>query len=118
MGSFSLCGELLYKGGLKLALSVIEKVLDGYEGLSFEKEGVCPKCLLYLPSRRLARVWQWQVIRSTIKDGADQLVCDYGHSTDLRLIVGEVTSKRDEASSPVHTLFGKVFCEFKEVCSL
>jgi len=48
LGSFSLCGELLYKGGLKLALSVIEKVLDGYEGLPFEKEGVCPKCLLYL----------------------------------------------------------------------
>jgi len=41
LGSFSRCGELFYKGGLKLALSVIEKVLDGLEGLSFEKEGVC-----------------------------------------------------------------------------
>ena len=104
-------GSPLYKGGFSFVLGVIDKVMDKYGGLPFEKEGVCPKCLFFLPSRSDAKVWKWQFIRSAMNRGVEQLVCDIGHGSDTKLIGGDIAPQKDHR--PIETILNRVMGEIR-----
>ena len=70
----------------------IERVMEEYGGLEFEKQGICPECLAKRPVSR-ASVWDCTLIRSAAQKGDESMWCQYGHRVDRRLISGMYSAK-------------------------
>jgi GTPase SAR1 family protein len=80
-------GRKIWKGGYLIVLKAVQKVMDEYGGLEYEKQGFCPDCLAKKAVAE-ASFWDFTVIRGAIKNGESIMHCRYGHRIDTRLVAG------------------------------
>lgn len=107
-------GRKIWKGGYLIVLKAVQKVMDEYGGLEYEKHAFCPDCL---SKRAVAEAcyWDFTVVRSAIVNGESFMRCGHGHRIDTRLAAGPldnfqtkpdigVSHKSHEAIVPIHDL--------------
>jgi len=107
-------GRKIWKGGYLIVLKAVQKVMDEYGGLEFERHGFCPDCLA---KRAVAEAsyWDFQVIRGAIKNREAFMRCRHGHRIDTRLVAGPlenlrsrsvvgINAKSHDAIVPIHDL--------------
>jgi len=80
-------GRKIWKGGYLLVLKCINRVMDNYGGLEYERHGFCPECLSKKAVSE-ASSWEFTNIRSAVMKEEVMLRCQHGHRVDLRLIAG------------------------------
>ncbi|KAG7343390.1 Miro domain containing protein [Nitzschia inconspicua] len=80
-------GRKIWKGGYLVVLKAVQKVMDGYGGLEYEKQGFCPECLSKKGVGE-ASSWDLAVVRSAVRNGDTTIRCRHGHRVDTRLIAG------------------------------
>lgn len=107
-------GRKIWKGGYLIVLKAVQKVMDEYGGLEYEKQGFCPECLAK-KSVADAGHWDFTLIRSAIKNGESIMRCKHGHRVDTRLVAGPLDnlqpnpdagmgSSNEEPIVPIHSL--------------
>lgn len=84
-------GRKIWKGGYLIVLKAVQKVMDEYGGLEYEKQGFCPDCLAKKAVAE-ASYWDFAYIRGVIKNGEGFIRCHHGHRIDTRLIAGPLDS--------------------------
>eukprot|EP00934_Nitzschia_sp_Nitz4_P003673 Nitzschia sp. Nitz4//scaffold115_size69933//47363//53133//NITZ4_006008-RA/size69933-snap-gene-0.86-mRNA-1//-1//CDS//3329533517//3663//frame0 len=84
-------GRKIWQGGYLIVLRAVQKVMDEYGGLEYEKQGFCPDCLAK-KSVAEASYWDFTVIRNAVKNSETTLRCRYGHPVDTRLVAGPLDS--------------------------
>lgn len=84
-------GRKIWKGGYLLVCKCIQRVMEAYGGLEFEKQGFCPECLAK-KSIGEASSWDQTAIRAAVRDSESTLRCRHGHRVDTRLVAGPVDS--------------------------
>lgn len=84
-------GRKIWKGGYLLVCKCIQRVMEAYGGLEFEKQGFCPECLAK-KSIGEASFWDQTAIRAAVRDSESTLRCHHGHRVDTRLVAGPVDS--------------------------
>jgi hypothetical protein len=82
-------GRKIWKGGYLLVCKAIQRVMDEYGGLEYEKQGFCPECLAKKAVSE-ASSWDFTVIRAAVRNGEDTMRCRHGHRVDTRLVAGPV----------------------------
>ncbi len=80
-------GRKIWKGGYLIVLKAVQKVMDEYGGLEYEKQGFCPDCLAKKAVAE-ASYWDFPYIRGAIKNGEAFMRCHHGHRIDTRLVAG------------------------------
>jgi len=80
-------GRKIWKGGYLVVLKAVQRVMEGYGGLEYEKQGFCPECL----SKKAvgeASSWDLAIVRSAVRNGDTTIRCRHGHRVDTRLVSG------------------------------
>ena len=90
-------GRKVWKGGYLLVCKAVQRVMEEYGGLEFEKQGFCPVCLSKKPVEQ-ASSWDFTVIRSAVKNSESTMRCRHGHEVDTRLVAGPVDSLQPRKS--------------------
>jgi hypothetical protein len=80
-------GRKTWKGGYLLVCKCINRVLENYGGLEFERHGFCPECLSKKAVSK-ASCWEFTKIRSAVMNQESTLRCQHGHQVDIRLVAG------------------------------
>lgn len=80
-------GRKIWKGGYLVVLKAVQKVMEGYGGLEYEKQGFCPECLSKKGVGE-ASSWDLAIVRSAVRNGDSTIRCRHGHRVDTRLIAG------------------------------
>ena len=88
-------GRKIWKGGYLLVCKAVQRVMDEYGGLEYEKQGFCPECLAKKAVSE-ASSWDFTVIRAAVKNGENTMRCRHGHRVDTRLVAGPL----DQLSTP------------------
>lgn len=108
-------GRKIWKGGYLIVMKAVQKVMDAYGGLEYEKHGFCPDCLAKKAVAE-ASYWDFTVVRSAVKNGEGVMRCNYGHRIDTRLVAGPLDNLKKkpdvgvsqmshlEAIVPIHDL--------------
>ena len=82
-------GRKIWKGGYLLVLKCVQRVMEAYGGLEFEKQGICPECLAKKPIAE-ASSWDQMTIRAAVMNAEGMLRCQHGHRVDTRLVAGPI----------------------------
>lgn len=106
-------GRKIWKGGYQVVLKAVERVMEEYGGLEFEKQGFCPECL----SKKAvgeASSWDFSIIGSAVKNREITIRCRHGHRVPTSLVsgtydlpqtsmaqLGKVDSQVDSQGEPV-----------------
>jgi GTPase SAR1 family protein len=99
-------GRRIWNGGYLLVLKSVNKIMQEYGGLEFERQGFCPECL----SKKAicdASSWDWTVMRAAAQNCETTMHCHHGHRIDTRLITGPIDSlskENAEHSNPADTI--------------
>jgi hypothetical protein len=80
-------GRKIWKGGYLVVLKAVQKVMEGYGGLEYEKQGFCPECLSKKGVGE-ASSWDLAIVRSAVRNGDTTIRCRHGHRVDTRLVAG------------------------------
>jgi hypothetical protein len=80
-------GRKIWKGGYLLVTKCIQRVMETYGGLEFERQGFCPECLAKKPISE-ASSWDLTAIRAAVSNSERTLRCRHGHRVDTRLLAG------------------------------
>lgn len=80
-------GRKIWKGGYLLVLKCINRVMDNYGGLEYERHGFCPECLSKKAVSEAAS-WEFTKVRTAVMNTEGNLRCQHGHLVDTRLIAG------------------------------
>jgi hypothetical protein len=99
-------GRKIWKGGYLLVCKAVQRVMDAYGGLEYEKQGFCPECLATKAVSE-ASLWDFTLIRAAVKSGEGTIRCRHGHRVDTRLVAGPVDALQPQKSneSPSTTKF-------------
>lgn len=77
----------IWNGGYLLVCKAVQRVMEEYGGLEFERQGFCPDCLAKNTIHE-ARYWDLAVVRAAVKNGDSTIRCKHGHRVDIRLVAG------------------------------
>ncbi|KAL3924001.1 MAG: hypothetical protein SGILL_001313 [Bacillariaceae sp.] len=80
-------GRKIWTGGYLVVLKAVQKVMEGYGGLEYEKQGFCPECLSKKGVGE-ASAWDLAVVRAAVRNGEPTMRCRHGHRVDTRLVAG------------------------------
>ncbi|KAL3919439.1 MAG: hypothetical protein SGILL_003753 [Bacillariaceae sp.] len=80
-------GRKIWKGGYLVVLKAVQKVMESYGGLEYEKQGFCPECLSKKGVGE-ASSWDLAIVRSAVRNGESTIRCRHGHRVDTRLVAG------------------------------
>mmetsp|Transcript_36160 Transcript_36160/g.87460 ORF Transcript_36160/g.87460 Transcript_36160/m.87460 type:complete len:1913 (-) Transcript_36160:67-5805(-) len=80
-------GHKIWNGGYLLVVKAVQRVMEEYGGLEFERQGFCPDCLAKKAIHE-ARYWDLTVVRAAVKNGDSTIRCRHGHRVDIRLVAG------------------------------
>jgi len=80
-------GHKIWNGGYLLVVKAVQRVMEEYGGLEFERQGFCPDCLARKAIHE-ARSWDLTVVRTAVKNGDSSIRCKHGHRVDIRLVAG------------------------------
>jgi hypothetical protein len=80
-------GRKIWKGGYLVVLKAVQKVMEGYGGLEYEKQGFCPECLSKKGVGE-ASAWDLAIVRTAVRNGESTIRCRHGHRVDTRLVAG------------------------------
>lgn len=81
-------GRKIWKGGYLVVHKAVQRVMEEYGGLEYEKQGFCPECLAKKAVGD-ASSWDFSAIRAAVKNGETTIRCRHGHRVDTRLIAGD-----------------------------
>jgi hypothetical protein len=90
-------GRKIWKGGYLIVCKAVQRVMDEYGGLEYEKQGFCPECLAKKAVGE-ASSWDLTVIRGAVKNGEGTIHCRHGHRVDTRLVAGPVDNLQTKPS--------------------
>eukprot|EP00980_Cylindrotheca_fusiformis_P020082 scaffold7161_cov133-Cylindrotheca_fusiformis.AAC.5 len=82
-------GRKIWNGGYLLVVKAVQRVMEEYGGLEFERQGFCPDCLAKkaIPE---ASSWDLTLVRAAVRNGEGTIRCKHGHRIDTRLVAGPV----------------------------
>jgi hypothetical protein len=81
----------LHLNSFDMVTRAIDRVLEDYGGLEFEKEAVCPECL-QLAIVTQAEMLSWNEVVREAELGRPQIRCGIGHQVDTSLVSGKVVT--------------------------
>ena len=99
-------GRKIWKGGYLLVCKAVQRVMEEYGGLEYEKQGICPECLAK-KAVSAASSWDFTVVRASVRNGEGTMRCRHGHRVDTRLVAGPVDAlqpQKPEASTAIKFL--------------
>jgi GTPase SAR1 family protein/Leucine-rich repeat (LRR) protein len=82
-------GRKIWNGGYLLVVKAVQRVMEEYGGLEFERQGFCPDCLAKKAIHE-ASSWDLTMVRAAVKKGEGTIRCRHGHRIDTRLVAGPV----------------------------
>ena len=93
-------GRKIWKGGYLIVLTAVQKVMDAYGGLEYEKQGFCPECISKKAVAEAA-YWDTTQIHCAVRDGESVMRCTYGHRVDTRLVAGPLNNLKARPSAGI-----------------
>ena len=96
-------GRNIWKGGYLIVCKAVQRVMDEYGGLEYEKQGFCPECLAKKAVGE-ASSWDFTFVRGAVKNGEDIIRCGHGHRVDIRLVGGPVDLPSHKTESKLSNL--------------
>ena len=88
-------GRKIWMGGYLIVCKAVQRVMDEYGGLEYEKQGFCPDCLAKKAVGE-ASSWDFTAVRAAVKNGESTIRCRHGHRVDIRLVAGPVDTAEAE----------------------
>jgi hypothetical protein len=88
-------GRKIWKGGYLLVCKAVQRVMEEYGGLEYERQGFCPECLAK-KAVSAASSWDFTVVRASVRNGEGTMRCRHGHRVDTRLVAGPVDALQTE----------------------
>lgn len=78
-------GRKIWTGGYLVVVNAVERVMEEYGGLEFEKQAFCPECLSKKGVSE-ASCWDRDSVRRLVLKGDTTIRCRHGHKVDIRLV--------------------------------
>ena len=88
-------GRKIWKGGYLLVAKCVQRAMDQYGGVEYEKQAFCPDCLAKKAVSE-ASCWEINTVRSAVMNSDGSLRCQYGHSVRTALIAGPIDNPSPE----------------------
>lgn len=113
-------GRKIWKGGYLLVIKCVQRAMDQYGGVEYEKHAFCPDCLA---KKAVSQAGSWEIttVRSAVQNSDGALRCQYGHSVRTALIAGPIDNPApprresllnpataNEGGVPIQDLLGSV----------
>lgn len=85
-------GRMIWDGGYKMVIGIVEDVLSSYVGLKTEKEVVCPDCIASQKPVTQASVWKIDAVNDAAEREQEEIRCRNCHPVKVVLVSGQFKS--------------------------